>query len=166
MSHTPALPADHSPADHSPGGHSPGGHSPADQSPSDGAVGHDADTNESCSACTHAQEHGWWGPIAPARSHCRKCHRGWASLKEGHCPRCCTHFATPAAFDAHLTTDSCADPSAVTRRDGRPRLICRQRSFGPVWALAYYGERPSHWGGGNTDIDTDLDAGDVDLDMV
>ena len=98
---------------------------------------------QDCSVCKHVDEHGWYGPsIKPARSHCRRCHRSWASLVEGHCTMCCEHFANVKAFDAHLLEEGCRPPAEVIRKDGRPRLTQRKGPFGITWRLAFYGTRP------------------------
>jgi hypothetical protein len=95
---------------------------------------------DTCNVCEYANKHAWWGPdLAPARSHCRDCHRSWASLTEGHCAMCCGHFANEKSFDAHLLEESgCVDPGTLLRRDGRPRFILRERPFGKVWSVADY----------------------------
>ena len=108
-----------------------------------------------CPVCEHIRVHGWMGNIAPARNHCRDCHRESASLKEGHCRGCCTQFASYKAFDYHLDKDArCLAPSELVRQDGKPRLVVRERRFGPVWAVAFYGERPAHWGAANDGNDS------------
>jgi hypothetical protein len=97
---------------------------------------HDA---ASCVVCAHARKHSWWGPaLAPAKSHCRDCHRSWASSREGHCTRCHAHFADVRAFDYHIGEGACNDPSSAARADGRPRLIAKERPFGVVWAVIDY----------------------------
>ena len=96
--------------------------------------------NTTCNICSFARIHKWWGPdLKPARSHCSDCHRSWASLTEGHCPTCCEHFANEKSFDAHLLEESgCVAPATLVRRDGRPRLVLRERPFGGVWCTADY----------------------------
>jgi hypothetical protein len=96
----------------------------------------------SCEACDHVREHGWLGHGRPARSHCKDCHRDWNSLQEGHCARCCRHFANVSAFDAHLTRHGCTDPQQLARRDGRPRMRRKESRFGETWALVNYRQLP------------------------
>jgi hypothetical protein len=115
--------------------------------------------NAECTTCIYAAEHGWWGAIAPARTHCRRCHRFWASLREAHCVRCCRQFASNAAADAHTLTEGCLDPATALRRDGRPKFVARERRFGPVWSVAYYGQRPTHWEA----LDDEAGEGDDEL---
>jgi len=55
-----------------------------------------------CAICSYADVHGHWPDMAPARTHCRGCHRSWARQRELHCGRCHAHFASAAAADAHL----------------------------------------------------------------
>lgn len=95
-----------------------------------------------CGACVHAAEHGWWGDIAPARTHCCDCHRSWRSLLEAHCTMCHRHFFNPKAFDAHLSAGGCHDPKVVTRRDGRPRLQLTTTPYGELWRLVNYRPLP------------------------
>lgn len=100
-----------------------------------------------CPTCEFAVTNGWWGRIAPFRSHCRNCHRfSMPSMREGHCAGCCAHFATTEAFDYHLAPEGCRPPGELRRQDGKARLVARTRAQGVVWAVAYYGERPAHWG--------------------
>ena len=95
-----------------------------------------------CEICQYANKHAWWGPkLAPARSHCRKCCRSWASLNEGHCASCCRQFVNTKSFDAHLTEEACQDPAGIMRRDGKPKFIARDRHYGAVWAVADYRDR-------------------------
>lgn len=89
-----------------------------------------------CGPCTHAREHGWWGPtLGSAVTHCRDCHRSWRSLREGHCATCCRHFADTAAHAAHLRDGECCDPATITRTDGSPRFKLVESPFGPLWDL-------------------------------
>jgi len=112
-------------------------------------------TTPDCPICAFADTHHWWGPdLAPARSHCRDCHRSWASLVEGHCPTCHEHFANVKAFDAHLLEDGCRPPVEVIRKDGRPRLTTRTTRYGVTWRVAFYGTRPEFAGAPDLD-DTD-----------
>lgn len=114
-----------------------------------------------CPTCAFAGENGWWGNIAPARTHCRGCHRFWgnskgdpgphgrgAGLREAHCAACHEHFLTPEAFYLHMTAAGCRPPAEVLRRDGKPKLAQRETRWGTAWAVAYYGERPSFWSQG------------------
>ena len=111
-----------------------------------------------CKPCEHSTQHAWWGPdLLPAKSHCRSCHRSWASLREGHCTRCCGHFSDGRAFEAHLTEDGCVSPASVVRRDGRDRFVVRARRFGVVWALADYRDRARRPFG--SDLGDDCDTG-------
>jgi hypothetical protein len=120
-----------------------------------------ANDASSCEVCDHARKHSWFGPkLAPARSHCRHCHRSWASLVEGHCTICCAHFANVKAFDAHLTEDGCRPPAEVIRKDGRPRLTTRTSRYGITWRLAFYGQRPDF--APTDEDDTDDGTGEVD----
>lgn len=98
--------------------------------------------DEPCGTCEYGAKHGWWGQQTPAPNHCGDCHRFWRSANEGHCAQCCQHFTNTAAFDAHIDNDSCLDPATVTRMDGRPRLVCRESAFGPIWALVNYRPKP------------------------
>jgi hypothetical protein len=96
-------------------------------------------SDDACAPCAHAALHGWWGPsLKPARSHCHSCHRSWASPREGHCTTCCRHFADVRAFDYHLAESGCFDPALARRADGTPRLVERDRPFGPVWCVIDY----------------------------
>jgi hypothetical protein len=95
-----------------------------------------------CEPCIHAMEHGWWGDIAPARTHCRDCHRSWRSRIEGHCTLCHSHFFNPKAFDAHLTAEGCRPPATVARRDGQPRLHPVSTPYGELWRLVNYRPLP------------------------
>ena len=54
---------------------------------------------------------------------------------------CCAHFTNTKAFDAHLLEEGCQAPGSIMRRDGQPKFIIRERSFGPVWALADYRDK-------------------------
>jgi len=112
-----------------------------------------------CAPCEYAKIHHWWGPaLAPARSHCARCHRSWASLIEGHCTICCAHFANVKAFDAHLTEEGCRPPASVIRRDGRPRLTTRETPYGTTWRIAFYGERPDfNASDDEADVEDELD---------
>jgi hypothetical protein len=103
-----------------------------------------------CGPCTHAVEVGHWGPLpGQARTHCRDCHRSWASARAAHCAVCCAHFVSAAAFDRHQRHGSCLDPRTAERRDGKALFADRARDGADaVWAIAFYGERPSHWGSG------------------
>jgi hypothetical protein len=107
-----------------------------------------ASAKTGCEICAYASQHGHWPSSSPTRTHCRTCHRGWSSLREIHCVTCHRHFSSPSVLDYHLRTVGCVDPATVTRRDGRPRFVVRQRPHGETWYLAYYGERPAHWGKG------------------
>ena len=100
-----------------------------------------------CGPCLHAVEHGHWGALpGRARTHCVHCHRSWSSLRAAHCTVCCAHFVSAAAFDRHQR-DGCLDPATAVRRDGRLLFTNRDREgTGAVWAIAFYGERPAHWG--------------------
>lgn len=96
-------------------------------------------TDSTCEPCAHAAKHAWWGPsLAPARSHCRDCHRSWASPREGHCTRCHAHFSDVRAFDYHMGEEGCSDPALAQRADGRPRLVLKERAFGGVWSVVDY----------------------------
>ena len=61
---------------------------------------------------------------------CPACRLGWSSTVEAHCARCCRHFASEPAFDAHqryrLGQLVCADPARMRGRlvssDGRWHL--------------------------------------------
>jgi len=99
---------------------------------------------EECRICSYCSENGWWGPdLAPAKTHCSRCHRSWASTVEGHCSICCAHFANVKAFDAHLLeAGGCTDPASITRKDGRPRLTTRETPYGVTYRLAFYGVKP------------------------
>jgi len=89
-----------------------------------------------CPVCAYADAHGHWGPIAPARSHCRGCHRAFGpSLREAHCTVCHRHFASPDAFDGHRKRGRCHDPASRTYRDGSDRFVARRGPFGEVWRL-------------------------------
>jgi hypothetical protein len=93
-------------------------------------------TAPECVHCSFAAEHHWWGPdLAPARSHCERCHRSWASGRECHCTGCCRHFDHVNAFDAHQINGKCCDPAAATRRDGAVRFEELSRPFGKVWRI-------------------------------
>lgn len=109
-----------------------------------------------CAPCIHACEHGWWGDMGRAKSHCRKCHHSWASLREMHCVTCCAHFTNPDSCDAHLTEDGCRPPESIMRRDGRPKFTTIDRGNGPVYKLAFYGVRPQF--GHKADEEEELDA--------
>lgn len=95
-----------------------------------------------CTACRHADEHGWWGTDLPGEAHCGDCHRYWNSHREAHCAACCRHFASNAAFDAHRIGDVCNDPAALTRQDGRVRFALRKVRLGETWSLVNYRELP------------------------
>jgi hypothetical protein len=100
-----------------------------------------------CDACEHSVRHGWWGPLPDGcRTHCRSCHRSWTSLAECHCPACCEHFVSGRAAEAHRRGGECEDPATATRSDGRPKFVARVRRGRDVWAIAFYGQRPAHWG--------------------
>lgn len=103
-------------------------------------------TAQDCTACARIAAKGWWGNISPARSHCTRCHRYWASYSEAHCSACCRHFANHKAADAHHRADHCLDPATVTRRDGQPRFTTRETRYGLTWRLAFYGQHPERWG--------------------
>lgn len=52
---------------------------------------------------------------------------------------CCRHFANEKSFEAHLLEETgCVDPATLVRKDGRPRMILRERPFGGVWCVADY----------------------------
>lgn len=104
------------------------------------------ENGEVCAPCVHAAEHGWWGDLGSDRTHCKRCHRSWASLREIHCVSCCRHFVNPAACDAHLSAGDapCVDPSDIRRKkDGEPKFEIVDRGKGPVFKLKFYGTRPS-----------------------
>lgn len=105
-----------------------------------------------CAPCEHAVLHGWWGEL-PHRcvTHCTACHRSWASKREVHCVVCCRHFASPRVADAHRRDGACVDPATAVDSLGRARFTARERPGGITWALAFYGERPAHWGNRSTD---------------
>jgi hypothetical protein len=95
-----------------------------------------ATTTTTCVPCAHAAEHHWWGPqLEPAKSHCDRCHRSWASGRECHCSVCCRHFDHINAFDAHQLDGACHDPSELRRRDGSDRFEEITRTFGKVWRI-------------------------------
>jgi hypothetical protein len=100
-----------------------------------------------CEPCKHAVLEGWWGPLpGGCRTHCSTCHRSWSSLREAHCTLCCRHFVSHKVADRHWGPDGCMDPATMLKRDGRPWFQARERPGGVTWALAFYGERPAHWG--------------------
>lgn len=98
--------------------------------------------NATCTACAHAERHGWWGVGNEGENHCPDCHRYWNSHREGHCASCCRHFASNAAFDAHRYGDACVDPATLSRQDGRPRFSARATRLGTTWSLVHYRELP------------------------
>ena len=116
-----------------------------------------------CSVCEYIRVNHWIGnSAAPGRSHCRVCHRTWASLIEAHCVVCHRHFSKYAAADAHVIDDQHVDPATVMRRDGRRRFTHRTTRFGVTWRLAFYGELPDF---DDDDDDRDDDTGDDDFDL-
>lgn len=96
-----------------------------------------------CAPCAHAVLHGWWGPMGSNKTHCRRCHRSWASRLEMHCVTCHRHFANPKACDAHQPGSECQDPMEVLRADGQPKFVVLDHGRGPVFKLAFYGTRPT-----------------------
>jgi hypothetical protein len=113
-----------------------------------------ADIAPECVPCAYVAIHHQWGDtLAPGRSHCRDCHRTWASLIEGHCAVCHHHFANYPAFDAHFDGDEHVDPATVLRLNGKPKLTYRTTVFGKTWRLAFYGKRP--------DFDKSVSAADA-----
>jgi hypothetical protein len=62
---------------------------------------------------------------------CPDCRLGWTGTRDAHCARCCRHFATEQAFDAHQRMNRgrtvCRDPGKL-----RGRLILDDRT----WTLA------------------------------
>lgn len=87
-----------------------------------------------CSICTHAEEHGWYGPGFTGE-HCRDCHRSWTGLAECHCAGCHHHFGSDSAFDTHQVGDNsiCHDPATMTDKHGVLRFKAVQRASGRVW---------------------------------
>lgn len=92
-----------------------------------------------CPVCTHADEHGWWGPDHRG-THCRDCHRSWTGLKEAHCTVCCAHFSTDNHAESHRgVRGACIPPGDVLRNTPQgeaPRLRLVDRGSGPVWVGA------------------------------
>lgn len=130
--------------------------------------------DSNCKACAHMREHGWWGDIKPARTHCRDCHRYWgnaagapgkhargAGLREMHCQLCHSHFMSPEACHYHLSETGCTPPGSIRRRDGRQRLVEVDTRWGKAWKVAFYGERPTYWASGVQGKDN-LEAGAED----
>lgn len=99
-----------------------------------------------CGICERSRREGWNG-LPAGTWHCRDCHLTIASRKEAHCATCCEHFATPKAFDFHLSSTGCADPAEVRDTKDRERLIShRERQGRPVWSVRFWGEYPKNWG--------------------
>ena len=91
-----------------------------------------------CSICRHAEDFGSW-PTDHRGTHCRVCHRSWASLKESHCVVCHQHFSADSVADLHepfCTSDSAATAEAMqnaVRENGTPIFDTRDRQHGSVW---------------------------------
>lgn len=65
-----------------------------------------------CPTCSYADAHGWWGPDHQG-THCRDCHRSWASKAQAHCAVCCAHFTTDGVAELHWRSSRHVDPSQV-----------------------------------------------------
>ena len=91
-----------------------------------------------CSICRHAEDFGSW-PTDHRGTHCRVCHRSWASLKESHCMVCHQHFSADSVADLHepfCTSDTAATAEAMqnsVRKNGTPIFDTRDRQHGSVW---------------------------------
>lgn len=94
--------------------------------------------------CARVGREGWLGQPG---SHCRRCHRSWVSLVEGHCSLCCAHFTSVGAFDLHVTAVGCVPPGSVRWRSGVRKGLAKlkvvERKSGPTWCRAEERE----WGG-------------------
>ncbi len=93
-----------------------------------------------CAICVRADETGWDGP---GITHCGDCHFTWPEGVElCHCVECHRSFSSERAFTIHQVGDECEcrDPSAITSRDGRPRLEPYQREYGEVWGEPRMGD--------------------------
>jgi hypothetical protein len=82
-----------------------------------------------CPVCAFADAHAFWPPNHPG-THCRGCHRSWASRSQAHCLRCHEQFASPGVADLHWTKRGHADPATV------PKLERHDEALGPVWRTA------------------------------
>lgn len=72
-----------------------------------------------------------------AKAWCRKCGRGWTSLTECHCSRCCAQWTSVEGFDRHrvgpIDSRQCLNPSSA--RDGKGRLLFE--GVRTVWGVSY-----------------------------
>lgn len=97
-----------------------------------------------CEPCAYSAINHSWGPsLAPFKTHCKKCHRSWRSLREGHCASCCAHFVNADISGYHFAGAKCTPPNEVKRRDGKARYAARETPQGDVFKVAYYGESPN-----------------------
>jgi hypothetical protein len=65
-----------------------------------------------CAVCAYADAHGSW-PTDHAGTHCRVCHRSWASTAQAHCTVCHAHFVANGVAGLHWRNGRHLDPSEV-----------------------------------------------------
>lgn len=92
---------------------------------------HDTGT---CTLCSHAREHGWWGDGTV--THCRECGATWnMATNTAHCAACHSTFKSPSGFDRHRVDGVCVPPADLTDKHDRPLMAAKVNSHGTeVWA--------------------------------
>ena len=83
----------------------------------------------SCPVCAYADAHGSWPP-GHIGTHCRGCHRSWASTAQAHCSKCHEQFASVGVADTHWTKRGHVHPATV------PKLERHDEAHGAVWRTA------------------------------
>lgn len=62
------------------------------------------------------------------------CGARWTGTSIAHCAACHRTFSSDSAFDMHRVDLKCVDPESMKKKDGKPKLILKERGEVEMWS--------------------------------